>query len=124
MGQLCRSSVTNDERKPVAEAITEMHESALSDKGLDPVTTEIAAAGPFHYAEDYHQQYLHKVPNGYCSPKGTGVSCALRRRLTSYSVRKSLSPNLHIPSAISPNAIAVSTNRGATERSSAGSPGT
>ena len=42
-----------------------------------PVTTEIATAGPFYYAEDYHQQYLHKVPNGYCGLKGTGVSCAI-----------------------------------------------
>ena len=39
------------------------------------MTTEIEPAGPFYYAEDYHQQYLHKVPNGYCGLKGTGVSC-------------------------------------------------
>ncbi len=39
------------------------------------MTTEIEPAGPFYYAEDYHQQYLHKVPNGYCGLKGTGVAC-------------------------------------------------
>ena len=43
--------------------------------GTEPVTTEVEPAGPFYYAEDYHQQYLHKVPNGYCGLAGTGVSC-------------------------------------------------
>ena len=41
------------------------------------MTTEIAPAGPFYYAEDYHQQYLQKVPNGYCGLKGTGVACTI-----------------------------------------------
>ena len=40
-----------------------------------PITTEIAKAGPFYYAEPYHQQYLAKNPNGYCGLGGTGVSC-------------------------------------------------
>ena len=39
------------------------------------MTTELSPAGPFYYAEGYHQQYLHKVPNGYCGLAGTGVSC-------------------------------------------------
>lgn len=43
--------------------------------GYRPVTTEIAPLGAFYYAEAYHQQYLHKVPNGYCNLAGTGVSC-------------------------------------------------
>jgi peptide-methionine (S)-S-oxide reductase len=43
--------------------------------GHRPVTTQIAPLGPFYYAEAYHQQYLHKVPNGYCNLAGTGVSC-------------------------------------------------
>ena len=43
--------------------------------GHGKITTEVADAGPFYYAEDYHQQYLHKVPNGYCGLGGTGVSC-------------------------------------------------
>ena len=45
--------------------------------GHEPVTTEVEPAGPFYYAEDYHQQYLHKVPNGYCGLAGTGVSCRI-----------------------------------------------
>jgi peptide-methionine (S)-S-oxide reductase len=39
------------------------------------ITTELAPAGEFYYAEDYHQQYLHKNPNGYCGLGGTGVAC-------------------------------------------------
>lgn len=50
--------------------------AALAARGIGEVTTEIGPAGPFYYAEDYHQQYLHKVPNGYCGLKGTGVACA------------------------------------------------
>ena len=50
-------------------------EEALRHDGYDSITTEIAPAGPFYYAEGYHQQYLHKVPNGYCGLGGTGVSC-------------------------------------------------
>ena len=49
---------------------------ALAARGIGSVTTEIEPAGPFYYAEAYHQQYLHKVPNGYCGLKGTGVVCA------------------------------------------------
>ena len=55
----------------------EQYAAALRTAGRDEITTEIAPAGPFYYAEDYHQQYLHKVPNGYCGLKGTGVSCAV-----------------------------------------------
>lgn len=47
----------------------------LDRAGYGPITTEIAQAGPFYYAEDYHQQYLAKNPNGYCGIGGTGVSC-------------------------------------------------
>lgn len=50
---------------------------ALAARGLGPVTTEIAPAGPFYYAETYHQQYLAKNPNGYCGLAGTGVSCPI-----------------------------------------------
>ena len=45
--------------------------------GHGEITTEIAASGPFYYAEDYHQQYLAKNPNGYCGIGGTGVSCPI-----------------------------------------------
>lgn len=50
---------------------------ALKAAGNDEITTEIRLAPTFYYAEDYHQQYLHKVPNGYCGLKGTGVVCLI-----------------------------------------------
>ncbi|TDG98937.1 hypothetical protein EPR50_G00205650 [Perca flavescens] len=49
----------------------------LDKKGYGRITTEIREGQPFYYAEDYHQQYLKKVPNGYCGLKGTGVSCPI-----------------------------------------------
>ena len=49
----------------------------LSKEGHGEITTEIAKAGHFYYAEDYHQQYLAKNPNGYCGIGGTGVSCPI-----------------------------------------------
>jgi peptide-methionine (S)-S-oxide reductase len=51
------------------------YDSALKAKGFNAITTEIAPAGEFYYAEDYHQQYLHKNPAGYCGIGGTGVRC-------------------------------------------------
>ena len=51
------------------------YQQALKQAGLGTITTEIALAGPFYYAEDYHQQYLEKNPDGYCGLRGTGVSC-------------------------------------------------
>ncbi|MDQ3957619.1 MAG: peptide-methionine (S)-S-oxide reductase MsrA [Actinomycetota bacterium] len=79
VGTQYRSAVyyTNDEQKAVAEDALRTYDEALRARGFAPVTTEVAASGPFYYAEDYHQQYLHKVPNGYCGLKGTGVSCAI-----------------------------------------------
>ncbi|KAM6428084.1 mitochondrial peptide methionine sulfoxide reductase-like isoform 2-T2 [Liasis olivaceus] len=50
-------------------------EQELAKRQLGPITTEIREAGKFYYAEDYHQQYLHKNPNGYCGLQGTGVAC-------------------------------------------------
>ncbi|KAM3830309.1 mitochondrial peptide methionine sulfoxide reductase-like [Vipera latastei] len=52
-----------------------MYEQELAKKQLGPITTEIREAGKFYYAEDYHQQYLHKNPDGYCGLQGTGVAC-------------------------------------------------
>ena len=52
--------------------------ATLARPGYGEITTEIAPAGPFYYAEDYHQQYLHKNPWGYCGLGGTGVSCPVR----------------------------------------------
>jgi peptide-methionine (S)-S-oxide reductase len=65
----------SDEQKVAIEASRERYQEALSAAGRGEITTEIAEAGPFYYAEDYHQQYLSKVPNGYCGLGGTGVSC-------------------------------------------------
>ena len=65
----------NDEALQAARATAKAYGRALGEAGRGPVSTEIEAAGNFYYAEDYHQQYLHKVPNGYCGLKGTGVAC-------------------------------------------------
>jgi peptide-methionine (S)-S-oxide reductase len=53
----------------------ERYDGALAASGFKPITTEIADAPPFYYAEDYHQQYLAKNPHGYCGIGGTGVRC-------------------------------------------------
>jgi peptide-methionine (S)-S-oxide reductase len=58
-----------------AEASRDAYAKALAQSGYGPPTTEIAPAGPFYYAEDYHQQYLAKNPGGYCGLGGTGVRC-------------------------------------------------
>lgn len=58
-----------------AEASREAYQAALSASGRGTITTEIAPAGEFFYAEDYHQQYLAKNPGGYCGLGGTGVAC-------------------------------------------------
>ncbi|XP_053254574.1 mitochondrial peptide methionine sulfoxide reductase-like isoform X3 [Podarcis raffonei] len=55
----------------------EMYEQELSKKQGGQITTEIQEAGKFYYAEDYHQQYLHKNPEGFCGLKGTGVACPI-----------------------------------------------
>ncbi len=69
--------VTNDAQAAAAVESKEVYQQALSAKGLGTITTEIAAAGPFYFAEDYHQQYLAKNPNGYCGIGGTGVVCPI-----------------------------------------------
>jgi len=58
-----------------AEASRAAYQDALSRAGRGTITTEIAVDVPFYFAEDYHQQYLHKVPHGYCGLAGTGVTC-------------------------------------------------
>ena len=77
IGTQYRSAIyfSSDAQRMAAEATSEQYSAALQERGLSAVTTEIAPAGPFFYAEEYHQQYLHKVPNGYCGLAGTGVSC-------------------------------------------------
>jgi peptide-methionine (S)-S-oxide reductase len=77
VGTQYRSAIftESDEQLEKAKASRDAYQKALNAAGRGEVTTEIAPAGPFYYAEDYHQQYLHKVPNGYCGLGGTGVSC-------------------------------------------------
>jgi peptide-methionine (S)-S-oxide reductase len=65
----------NDAQAKAAEASRETFQSALSAQGYGKITTEIEPAGAFYFAEDYHQQYLAKNPNGYCGIGGTGVAC-------------------------------------------------
>ena len=59
-----------------AEASRQRYQQALTRAGYGPITTEIQPAGPFYYAEHYHQQYLAKVPGGYCGLGGTGIAYA------------------------------------------------
>jgi len=68
--------VSSSEQRAAAESSRDQYASALKAHGLGTITTEIADAPPFFYAEDYHQQYLAKNPNGYCGLGGTGVRCS------------------------------------------------
>ena len=65
----------DDAQRETAERSKEVFGEALTAAGLGPITTELGAVPPFYYAEHYHQQYLAKVPNGYCGLGGTGVTC-------------------------------------------------
>ena len=65
----------DDAQHQLATESLQRYEDALRDAGYGPITTEILAAPPFYYAEDYHQQYLAKNPSGYCGLGGTGVGC-------------------------------------------------
>jgi len=69
--------VFDQDQKNAAEKSKAAYQEALSARGFNAVTTEIVAAEAFYFAEDYHQQYLAKNPNGYCGLQGTGVSCTL-----------------------------------------------
>jgi peptide-methionine (S)-S-oxide reductase len=77
VGTQYRSAIytTSESQRAAAEASRAAYQQELTRAGHGEITTEIADAGPFYYAEDYHQQYLHKVPNGYCGLGGTGVAC-------------------------------------------------
>lgn len=65
-----------ERQRQAAEASKVVYQQALAAHGYPPITTDIAAAPPFYYAEPYHQQYLAKNPAGYCGLGGTGVACA------------------------------------------------
>lgn len=66
---------TDAHQQRVAERSRDAYGQALAKAGRGPITTEIAALDVYYHAEEYHQQYLHKNPGGYCGLKGTGVSC-------------------------------------------------
>ncbi len=78
LGTQYRSAIyTMDERQLQAARLSrDAFQQQLDRAGYGPITTDIESAGPFYYAEDYHQQYLHKNPGGYCGLGGTGVTCA------------------------------------------------
>lgn len=80
IGTTYRSAIYLDDEADLetARRARDVYEAALRAAGrTDRITTEIAKAGPFYFAEDVHQQYLAKNPGGYCGLRGTGVSCAI-----------------------------------------------
>ena len=79
VGTQYRSAIyyTNEEQRRIAEMVRDEYNRALEAARRGEITTEIAPAGPFYYAEADHQQYLHKNPLGYCGLQGTGVTCRI-----------------------------------------------
>ena len=79
VGTTYRSTLytTSAEQRRLAEQSKAAYESALATKRMGPITTEIADAPTFYFAETYHQQYLKRNPGGYCALAGTGVSCPI-----------------------------------------------
>jgi peptide-methionine (S)-S-oxide reductase len=77
VGTQYRSAILygSEEQRIAAEASRDSYQRVLTAAGHDKITTSIAQAGEFYFAEDYHQQYLHKNPGGYCGIGGLGVSC-------------------------------------------------
>jgi peptide-methionine (S)-S-oxide reductase len=85
VGTQYRSAIywSTEAEREAAEASRDAFQRELTAAGHGSITTEIAEAGPFYYAEPYHQQYLAKNPNGYCGLGGTGVSCPIGLPATS-----------------------------------------
>jgi len=79
IGTQYRSAIyfTSPEQEQIAREVTDAYQVTLTTAGYQTITTEIAPAGPFYMAEEYHQQYLVSHPNGYCGLGGTGVSCPI-----------------------------------------------
>jgi len=67
----------SDAQRAAAEASRDMYQAELAKAGYGAITTEITAASEYYFAEDYHQQYLAKNPNGYCPDHGTGIACPI-----------------------------------------------
>ena len=85
VGSQYRSAVytSTDAQLAAAKASREVYGKALAASGRGEISTEIVPAGPFYYAEGYHQQYLHKNPGGYCNHGFNGVSCPIGTGVTS-----------------------------------------
>ena len=79
IGTQYRSAIyfTSDAQRETAERMVAEFQLRLNEAGYGTITTEVAPAGPFYSAEEYHQQYLTANPNGYCGLGGTGVSCPI-----------------------------------------------
>ena len=79
VGSQYRSAIYTygDDQRRAADESRDAYEKALGARGYGSITTEIAPAGEFYFAEDYHQQYLAKNPGGYCGIGGTGVTCPI-----------------------------------------------
>jgi hypothetical protein len=84
MGTQYRSALywTTDAQREIALRSRDAYQAALSERGRGQITTELAEAGTFYPAEEYHQQYLQKNPDGYCGLGGTGVSCPVGAGVT------------------------------------------
>ena len=84
IGTQYRSAIffTTGSQEDIVRASADRFGAALAAAGRAPIATELKWADEFYYAEAYHQQYLHKVPNGYCGLQGTGVSCPLPTGVT------------------------------------------
>ena len=78
-GTQYRSAIywTTDAQRDAARASRDLYQQELGSRRYGQITTELAEAGPFYYAENYHQQYLARNPNGYCGIGGTGVACPI-----------------------------------------------
>jgi peptide-methionine (S)-S-oxide reductase len=85
VGTQYRSAIfyRSPEQEEAAKASLAAYQRKLAEAGYGTITTEVVPAGEFYFADDYHQQYLHKVPNGYCPDHGTGVTCPVGLNLAS-----------------------------------------
>ncbi|KAM9354644.1 mitochondrial peptide methionine sulfoxide reductase [Pholidichthys leucotaenia] len=83
IGTSYRSAIYTYTQQQLEQALASkgQYQKVLTDDSFGPITTEIAEAKPFYYAEDYHQQYLSKNPDGYCGLRGTGVACPIGNKL-------------------------------------------
>ena len=103
-GTQYRSAVftTDESQLPEAEASRDAYQERLTAAGYGAITTEIAPAGPFYYAEEYHQQYLAKNPDGYCPDHSTGVSCPVGLAVSARSAGDEPEPAREIDLATAP----------------------